>query len=92
MIAWPMHAPHDDELLAVGGPATRSPTEHGAVVRAVQEASLRPRADRDAVTAARIAFFGDHPPPHTGIIIAGLGSPEVRVEVEVIAYLPARRG
>jgi enamine deaminase RidA (YjgF/YER057c/UK114 family) len=50
------------------------------------------RADRDAVTAARLAFFGDHRPPHTGITIAGLGSPEVRVEVEVIAYLPARRG
>jgi enamine deaminase RidA (YjgF/YER057c/UK114 family) len=50
------------------------------------------RADRDAVTAERLAFFGDHRPPHTGIIIAGLGSPEVRVEVEVIAYVPARVG
>jgi len=50
------------------------------------------RADRDAVTAARLAFFGDHRPPHTGIIIAGLGSPEVRVEVEVIAYRPRGRG
>lgn len=49
------------------------------------------RADRDAVTAARLDFFGAHRPPHTGIIIAGLGSPEVRVEVEVIAYLPKRR-
>ena len=50
------------------------------------------RADREGVTAARLAFFGDHRPPHTGIIIAGLGSPEVRVEVEVIAYLPRGRG
>jgi enamine deaminase RidA (YjgF/YER057c/UK114 family) len=49
------------------------------------------RADRDAVTGARLAFFGDHRPPHTGIIITGLGSPEVRVEVEVIAYLPQRQ-
>jgi enamine deaminase RidA (YjgF/YER057c/UK114 family) len=49
-------------------------------------------ADRDAVTAARLAFFGDHRPPHTGIIIAGLGSPEVRVEVQVVAYVPRRRG
>ena len=48
------------------------------------------RADRDAVTAARLAFFGDHRPPHTGIL-AGLGSPEVKVEVEVIAYLPEAR-
>lgn len=49
------------------------------------------RNDRDAVTAARLAFFGDHRPPHSGMIIAGLGSPEVRVEVEVIAYLPRDR-
>ena len=49
------------------------------------------RNDRDAVTAARLAFFGDHRPPHTGIIIAGLGSPEVKIEVEVIAYVPQSR-
>lgn len=46
------------------------------------------RADRDAITAARLAFFGAHRPPHSGLVIAGLGSPEVRVEVEVIAYIP----
>lgn len=46
------------------------------------------RADSPAVTAERLKFFGDHRPPHTGIIIAGLGSPEVKVEVEVIVYLP----
>lgn len=46
------------------------------------------RADRDAVTEPRLAFFGSHRPPHTGIVIAGLGSPEVRIEVEVVAYLP----
>jgi len=46
------------------------------------------RADRDAVTEPRLAFFGTHRPPHTGIVIAGLGSPEVKIEVEVIAYLP----
>ena len=50
------------------------------------------RADRDAVTAERLKFFGSHRPPHTGIIIAGLGSPEVRVEVEVVVYLPPGRG
>jgi 2-iminobutanoate/2-iminopropanoate deaminase len=49
------------------------------------------RGDREAVTAARMAFFGEHRPPHTGIIIAGLGSPEVRVEVEVVAYVPRAR-
>ena len=45
------------------------------------------RADRDAVTAERLKFFGDHRPPHTGITITGLGSPEVRVEVEVVAHV-----
>ena len=49
------------------------------------------REDRDAVTTARLTFFGDHRPPHTGMIIQGLGSPEVRVEVEVIAYLGQAR-
>jgi 2-iminobutanoate/2-iminopropanoate deaminase len=49
------------------------------------------RADGPAITAQRIAFFGDHRPPHTGVIVTGLGSPEVRVEVEVIAYVPIRR-
>ncbi len=41
-----------------------------------------------AVTEARLAFFGLHRPPHTGLIVASLGSPEVRLEVEVIAVLP----
>lgn len=49
------------------------------------------RADIAAIAAERLAFFGDHRPPHTGIVIAGLGSPEVRVEVEVIAYCPQGR-
>ena len=64
----------------------------GATARDVVKINtiLVERTDRDAVTAARLAFFGDHRPPHTGII-AGLGSPEVRVEVEVIAYVPAER-
>lgn len=61
----------------------------GATVKDVVKINtiLVDRADRDAVTAARLAYFGDHRPPHTGIL-AGLGSPEVKVEVEVIAYLP----
>jgi 2-iminobutanoate/2-iminopropanoate deaminase len=53
-------------------------------------AILVDRADRDAVTAARLAFFGDHRPPHTGII-CGLGSPEVLIEVEVVVNLPRHR-
>ena len=46
------------------------------------------RADAPAITAERLRFFGDHRPPHTGIIVSGLGSPEVKVEVEVVVYLP----
>ncbi|WP_172121835.1 MULTISPECIES: RidA family protein [unclassified Devosia] len=49
---------------------------------------LTDRADAPAVTAERKKFFGEHRPPHSGIIIGGLGSPEVKVEVEVIVYLP----
>lgn len=45
------------------------------------------RNDSAAVTAVRLEHFGDHRPPHTGLIIAGLGSPEIRLEVEVIAVL-----
>ncbi len=46
-------------------------------------------ADAKAVSEVRLEFFGDHRPPHTGLIVAGLGSPEVKVEVEVIAVLEA---
>jgi 2-iminobutanoate/2-iminopropanoate deaminase len=45
-------------------------------------------ADSSAASAARKAFFGDHRPPHTGIIVAALGGPEVRIEVEVVVYNP----
>jgi 2-iminobutanoate/2-iminopropanoate deaminase len=44
-------------------------------------------ADAAAVSAVRLETFGAHRPPHTGLIVAALGSPEVRVEVEVIAVL-----
>ena len=46
------------------------------------------RADSQAVSAVRFEHFGDHRPPHTGLIVAGLGSPELKVEVDVIAVLP----
>jgi 2-iminobutanoate/2-iminopropanoate deaminase len=45
------------------------------------------RNDRGAVTEPRLALFGDHRQPHTGLVIAGLGSPDVKIEVEVITYL-----
>ena len=46
------------------------------------------RADSQAVSAVRFEHFGDHRPPHTGLIVAGLGSPELKVEVDVIAVIP----
>ena len=49
---------------------------------------LTNRADNPAVTAQRVAFFGAHRPPHTGMIVQALGSPEVLLEVEVVAYRP----
>ena len=44
----------------------------------------------EGVHTARRDFFGDHRPPHTGLIVAGLGGPQVKIEVEVTAYLPPR--
>jgi len=52
---------------------------------------LLDRADSPAVTQVRFEHLGDHRPPHTGLIIAGLGSPEVRLEVDVIAVAPKRK-
>jgi len=44
-------------------------------------------ADGAATTEARVAFFGSHRPPHTGLVVAALGSPDVRIEVEAIAVV-----
>lgn len=51
---------------------------------------LTDRADSAAVGAERQKFFGAHRPPHTGIIVSGLGGPEVKVEIEVTVYMPGR--
>jgi 2-iminobutanoate/2-iminopropanoate deaminase len=51
---------------------------------------LLDRADSPAVTQVRFEHLGDHRPPHTGLIIAGLGGPDVRLEVDVIAVVPKR--
>ena len=45
-------------------------------------------ADSPAVSAVRFEHLGSHRPPHTGLIVAGLGSPDLRVEVDVVAVLP----
>jgi 2-iminobutanoate/2-iminopropanoate deaminase len=43
-----------------------------------------------AITEIRREYFGEHRPPHTGLVITMLGSPEVRFEVEVVAVIPER--
>jgi 2-iminobutanoate/2-iminopropanoate deaminase len=47
--------------------------------------------DAPAVGEIRQRFFGRHLPPHTGIVVAALGGPDVRVEVEVVAYAPTQQ-
>lgn len=44
--------------------------------------------DKDPVTQVRMEYFGHLRPPHTGIIVAALGFPEIRMEVEIIIYAP----
>ena len=45
------------------------------------------RADSPAVSAVRMEVFDGYMPPHTGLIVAGLGGADVRVEVDAIAVL-----
>lgn len=44
--------------------------------------------DSVAVAKVRQAYFGEHKPPHTGLIVKALGNAEVRLEVEVVAVFP----
>jgi len=46
---------------------------------------LADAVDARAAADARLAFFGEHRPPHTGLVV-GLGE-GVRLEAEVIAVL-----
>lgn len=48
--------------------------------------------DREAVTKVRLEYLGDYRPPHTGLYVPVLGHPEIRMEVEVIAYAPKDGG
>lgn len=47
---------------------------------------LTDRAHGPASTRARLEALGDHRPPHSGVIVVGMGSPEAMIEVEVIAW------
>jgi 2-iminobutanoate/2-iminopropanoate deaminase len=46
---------------------------------------LTDMADRAAVGEARVEYFGDHKPAATLFAVAGLVSPELKVEIEVTA-------
>ena len=43
-------------------------------------------ADAGIVISAHKAFFGAHRPPHTLVAVSGLSRPDMRIEVDVIAY------
>jgi 2-iminobutanoate/2-iminopropanoate deaminase len=45
------------------------------------------RGDSPAVSEIRLAALQGHRPPHTGLIVAALGQPEFRLEIEAIAVL-----
>lgn len=90
-----------DGVLVAPGDAARQAAQVYANLSAVLEAAgARPEhvvkvttylvdaADGAAATEARLAFFGDHRPPHTGLVVAALGAPEVRIEVEVVVVFP----
>jgi enamine deaminase RidA (YjgF/YER057c/UK114 family) len=47
------------------------------------------RADCDAVGQAHRELFAAAPPAATMVLVAGLVDPEMRVEVEVVAHVPA---
>lgn len=82
-------APHDAEAQAravfanLGRVLAAAGSDFSRVVKITT--FLVDRADAPAVGAVRLEAFGDHRPPHTGLIVAGLGDPAIRLEVEVIA-------
>lgn len=88
------------ELVAPGDAAGQAAQVYANLAAVLQAAGATPdqvvkvttylvnAADSPAVTAERQRFFGEHRPPHTGLIVAALGGPDVLLEVEVIAVLP----
>ena len=91
---------HNGELVAPSDAAGQAVQVYANLGAVLEAAGAKPEhvvkvttylvnpADSPAVTAERQRFFGEHRPPHTGLIIAALGGPDVLLEVEVIAVLP----
>ncbi|WP_435310296.1 RidA family protein [Primorskyibacter sedentarius] len=89
----------DGQWVGLGDPGAQARQVYKNIGRILAHIGARPdqvvkvltfstdRAHGAAISEARLAFFGDHRPPHSGILINGLGSPEVLVEVEVVVAL-----
>lgn len=90
----------DGELVAPGDAAGQARQVYANLGRVLESAGadwrhvvkittfLVDRADAADVGTVRREVFGEHRPPHTGVIVAGLGGPDVRMEVEAIAVVP----
>lgn len=90
----------DGVLVAPGDAAGQAAQVYANLAAVLEAAGARPEhvvkvttylvdaADGAAATEARLAYFRDHRPPHTGLVVAALGAPEVRIEVEVIVVFP----
>ena len=46
---------------------------------------LTDMADRPAVAAARVKYFGDHRPTATLVEVSALVTPQLKVEIEAVA-------
>lgn len=89
------------KLVGPGDAASQAVQVYANLGRVLEAAGARPEhvvkvvtylvdgTDSAAVTAERLRFFGSHRPPHTGLVVAALGGPDVRLEVEVIAVVPS---
>lgn len=89
----------EGQLLAPGDAARQAAQVYANLGRVLQAAGAGPEhvvkvttylvdaADAAAVSAERTRFFAPHRPPHTGLVVAALGQPEVRVEVEAVAVI-----
>lgn len=92
----------DGKIVAPGDAAGQAKQVWANVGRVLDAAGVGPEhvvkvmtymtsaADREAVTAERLRFFGNHRPAHTGLVVTAMGSPDVVLEVEVVAYRQGR--
>jgi enamine deaminase RidA (YjgF/YER057c/UK114 family) len=87
---WPTSfADQADQVFAnVAAHLAAAGIDHSHVVK-VNSYIVDHDGDPSALLRARSKHLGDHLPAATGILIAGLINPEWKLEVEVIAMVPA---